>query len=284
MQQRISIINIPAVSAIYYALLQCGYDYYTMEKDADLVSAIESFRTTECNPFFLKVRQDTCEVYPYWPRAAMLETAAFYLDNVHLRFRAFDEYRKFIMSASNISDAERNQAFWDWVEGFPAAVGSILSNKEFRTYLDWENEWIQQQNRNREDDLLHAQSIIDICNSAFASPVHKVAVILNPIKCAYSADYYLHGGELFFSSGAFRLESVIHEFLHQIVRPIVDEHKEAIHQSRTPYPGIDNSYYLAGKLNAFEEYAVRKLTNDVIAQNFPTNLDGYIAEILRDLC
>ena len=46
MEEQILIQNIPEISAIYFALLQCGYDYYAFEKDADLVQAIEGFRAT----------------------------------------------------------------------------------------------------------------------------------------------------------------------------------------------------------------------------------------------
>ena len=54
-----------------------------------------------------------------------------------------------------------------------------------------------------------------------------------------------------------------------------------------PYPGIDRSYYLncddAGKLNAFEEYIVRKLTKDVFNMKFPLDLDDYIKESISIL-
>lgn len=289
MEKRILISNLPKISAIYFALLQCGYDYYAVEKDAALVEKIEGFRMTQGNfdnPFFSEVKQNTCEVYSYWPRAAALETATFFMD-FNMQFKNFDVYRKNIMSASNISDIERNQAFWEWIEGFPTALGSVLGSKEFQAYLNWENGWLEQQNLIRKKDLLHIQKILNICATNYASPIQKVSVILNPIKCAYSADYHMYGSQLLFCSGSFRPESVIHEFLHHIVHPLVKEHKVIILQCHVPYPDIDSSYYLTGgengTLNAFEEYMVRKLANVVLTGDFPSDLSMFLNGLLHGI-
>ena len=76
---QIEITNIPELSAIYYALLQLGYDYYGMERSAAHITALEKYIGQNGIPnFFSSVRQNTCEVYPYWPRAAILETAVFF--------------------------------------------------------------------------------------------------------------------------------------------------------------------------------------------------------------
>ena len=39
----LTITNIPAISAIYYALLQCGYEFYPIERDAATVEALRGF-------------------------------------------------------------------------------------------------------------------------------------------------------------------------------------------------------------------------------------------------
>lgn len=39
----LTIMNIPAISAIYYALLQCGYEFYAIERDAATVEALRGF-------------------------------------------------------------------------------------------------------------------------------------------------------------------------------------------------------------------------------------------------
>jgi len=282
--------NIPEISAIYFAMLQCGYDYYTFEKNADLIETIKSFRVAQTGydiSFFLAVKQETCEVYPYWPRAAALETATFFFNRTSMQFRDFSAYRNSIMSADNISDVERNQDFWKWIKAFPSALACILNSNTFKSYLDWENKWIEHQNLTFENELENIQRILDICVRNYDSPVQKVSVILNPIKCVYSADYHMNGNQFFFCSGAFRMESVIHEFLHHVIHPSVRESKEIILKYRIRYPDIDDSYYLSGdeqgRINAFEEYLVRCLTKSIFAEFIPSNLRLFIDEILRDL-
>ena len=50
------------------------------------------------------------------------------------------------------------------------------------------------------------------------------------------------------------------------------------------YPGIDDSYYLNGKitgqLNAFEEYAVRELTKEVISGHYPEDIFIYLKDLI----
>lgn len=63
----LTITNIPAISAIYYALLQCGYEFYPIERDAATVEALRGFLLHEgigCD-FFAGTKQASCEVYPY---------------------------------------------------------------------------------------------------------------------------------------------------------------------------------------------------------------------------
>lgn len=283
-EKQITIANIPEISAIYFALLQCGYDYYHIERDSEHNDAIRGFAGCGAVPdFFSAVKQNTCKVYPYWPRAAMLENASFYIQPDYTQFKDYDIFRERIMSADNISDVERNASFWKWLLGFPAALGAVLCSDGFYRYMKWENEWITEQNVKYENELRLIQECLNVCMSKYDSPVQDIQILLNPIKCVYSADYYLIGNSFIFSSGAFRADSVIHEFLHHVVHPVVIAQKGMVLQRKTAYPGIDASYYLsgddAGHLNAFEEYAVRELTRDVLTENFPDSLSVYLERI-----
>lgn len=122
-----------------------------------------------------------------------------------------------------------------------------------------------------------------MCVSKYGSPVHDIQIVINPIKCVYSADYHLDKNCFIFCSGAFRAESVIHEFLHHVVHPVVVEIADMVLANKRAYPGIDESYYLsgskAGQLNAFEEYVVRTLTTDVMNGIYPDELISYLKEL-----
>lgn len=286
--ERMVITNNPAISAIYFALLQCGYDYYSFERSAEHIRAVKRFQQTNTSSqFFSETKQDTCDIYPYWPRAAMLETATFYIRPDMTDFADVEMYQDFIMSAGNISDEERNHSFWEWVALFPSELKKVLLSDSFKNYMNWENPWIQQQNVVHEKNLRLLKSCIDFCIELYPSPVKSVRLVLSPIKCVYSSDYHMVGECFIFSSGAFKIESVIHEFLHHIVHPTVLKYKNKILAYTSQYEGIDPSYYLTGnddgKLNAFEEFLVRSLAKTFLCNIPPTDLDKYIAACLSNI-
>lgn len=279
--KKLSITNVPAISAIYYSILQCGYDFYSIERDTLTAEKLHSFiePVRGRHDFFFGVKQNTCEVYPYWPRAAMLETATFYIDLSQEYYFDFYAYKNHIMSSKNISDKERNQLFWDWIDKFPEALKQVLQSDGFGCYLKWENDWIIEQNQKYEKELRKIGNILALCKDKFNVPVLNIQIVLNPIKCVYSADYHLKDNNFIFCSGSLREEAIVHEFIHQIVHPIVEKQKGEILCRSFINLGIDASYYLnndeLGTLNAFEEYMVRILTDLIISGDIPTDLEMY---------
>ena len=281
----IQISNITEISAIYFALLQCGYQFHTIGRSQKHISCIDRFlRKDSTFQFFEGAKQNTCEVYPYWPRASILETASFYLQPDHSRFKDYMAFYNKIMDACNIADFERDQKLWDWIEGFPAALSNVLTSSMFQCYLEWEKKWLREQNIRYGDDLRLIKKHLDLCVAKYCSPVQDIRIVINPIKCVYSSDYHFVGNCLIVSSGVFKVDSVIHEFFHHVVHLIVMKFANVVVENKRIYPGVDKSYYLsgndAGQLNAFEEYAVRELVGNVMAGNFPNDLDSYLRHLI----
>ena len=75
-------------------------------------------------------------------------------------------------------------------------------------------------------------------------------------------------------------ESVIDEFIHHLVHQVVENRKDDILCYNFVNLELDGSYYLGGsetgKLNALEEYMVRKLTDRILNGVVPENLDEFI--------
>lgn len=184
------------------------------------------------------------------------------------------------MSAGNISDAERGPSFWEWIVLFPRELKKVLLSNSFKNYMKWENQWIKQQNILHKNQLEFLKSCMDFCVKYYYSPVKSVQLVLSPIKCVYSSDYHIVDDRFIFCSGAFKIDSVVHEFLHHVVHPTVTKCKSHILAGKQNYENIDASYYLAGDengmLNAFEEFAVRSLTKKFQEGIFPTDLEAYI--------
>lgn len=209
-----------------------------------------------------------------------MESACFFIRSDGVGFDDFGGLRDKVMSASNLADHERNQEFWNWIEDFPRSLEQVLYDEGFRSYFAWEEEWVRQQNVIYGKELREIQDILDVCSKRYpTASIKTIEIVLNPIKCVYSTDYHLIGERFIFCSGTFDKDSVIHEFLHPIVHPVVEAHRKDILRHRIHYPGIDESYYLSGdemgQLNAFEEYFVRRLTNIVCAKHPPNDLGGF---------
>jgi len=284
--KQLSITNIPEISAIYFALLQSGYDYYSLGRDFAEIKPITRFIGKEKVPsFFSLVKQETCEVYSYWPRAALLENATFFLTPNHSAFSAYADFQNSVISAGNITGLERNKSFWNWIGDFPTALRTVLSSKSFACYLQWENEWLKEYNIRHRADLRMVEECLKVCVEKYNSPIQDIQIVINPIKCVYSADYYVKENTFIFCSGIFKVSSIIHEFLHHVIHPVVVEQSNRIMDDGTRYPNIDISYYLLGgndgQANAFEEYAVRKLTENVLVSNYPNNLADFVMELLN---
>ena len=268
-----------AISAIYYALWQDGYEYTHFERGEAHLAALAAFAAGEAHPFFAGVRQNTCEVYPYWPRAALLETASYHA--AQGEFRDFEALRSKIMSAPNVADNERDDGFWAWLAEFPAALQDVMNSEGFRRYMAWERAWCDDFSRKNQAELAKIQRCLDVCRARYASPVREVQLLISPIKCVYSADYHLVGETFVFSSGRLAAESVIHEFLHHVVHPAVEACAAAIQADECLYPEVDASYYAAGRLNAFEEYAVRQLTQLAMADELPKDFLTFMQQLLK---
>ena len=279
------ISQFPKISAVYYGLLQTGYSFYTFERSTEHINEIQAHCKTEQSfVFFSKARQSTCEVYPYWPRAFIMEAATFSLNNSTTAFQDFGRFRQKIMSAGNITEKERDDSLWNWLADFPQALNSVLAEDSFSEYLKWEKKWISEQNDIYREELYLIQKCLEICTDLYRSPVRTIRICINPIKCVYSSDYHLIGDCFIFSSGEFRTDSIIHEFLHHVVHPYIEQQKALVVTYGHVNSEIDKSYYLsendAGLINAFEETVVRSLTKEILKGKYPESLSDYIGFFL----
>ncbi len=271
----------PSVSAIYFALLQTGYEFYIPERDISFTKELCEFFSGNVPAFFRGVKQDTCEAYPYWPRAALLETAVFYLTPTCDDWADFDAFRARVMNAPNLSPKERDNSFWAWIREFPAALHTVLHSPDFAEYLAWEKAWVKEQKVSRGAELQVLSDLLSYCAERYGSPIRQVNLLLQPIKCVYSADYHLFGDCFYDCSGSLNISSVLHEYLHPVVHPWVTANREVILAGKFVTDELEPTYTKAGKLYAFEELAVRTLTKSIMAGEYPPKLDAYLFTLIN---
>lgn len=251
------------LNAIYFGLSLSEYEYATINKSGD-ISELQS-KIRKCNnldstrDFFQMARGCTCEVYPFWPRAALLESALFFINDGVLDM---PKYQNYVNKLYNITDEERNNDFFKWVENFPTHLQRIMQNDLFAQI----NVQLM--------GIVHALNVVEDLErlaEALSVPqmktsINKIMVYICPLKCCYSADYFTKEDEMFVMLGDYLPHSIVHEYLHLAVNPLVQKHKEHI-TAGDKYPGIDSSYYLNGDrdgfLNAFEEYIVTEASEKI---------------------
>lgn len=105
------------------------------------------------------------------------------------------------MSAVNIAEYERRIELWNWLAEFTKALKVVLESTGFEDHLKWEQQWISGQNHTYEKELRLIRTYMDKRVKQYHSPVKNIHVIINPIKCIYSAHCHMEDNSFVFSSG-----------------------------------------------------------------------------------
>lgn len=274
MSYSIEVMNSTAINAIYFGLIAAGYSYADIQKPDEILKLIKSIKDYHLpktiNDYFLKAYQYTCTAYPFWPRAALMETATFFISHLD-NTDSFDylKYYSEIMKFTNLIESERDEHFWDWIREFPKMLKGILLDKKFQEIDEYIEKWILAKSKIFENKIaIIEQSLIKLAVSE-GKEIQPIKVIISPLKCVYSADYQVSDGKLFVILGDFLPYSIVHEYIHPIVHPyIIDLRPDILKCYGDKTFNIDKSYYLNkdedGFINAFEENIVIRVTELVV--------------------
>jgi len=277
----INVIPKSELNAIYFGLSLSKYEYATINKQ-DIIGEMQR-EISECyvlnnvQEFFRMARGNTCEAYPFWPRVALLESALFFIKDV---FFDISKYRSYVEGLANITDEERDEDFFAWVKEFPVHLKQIMDNDLFKR--------IDSQLCDMVNDLSVADDLSKLQDSLASLPIEtdidKITVLVCPIKCYHSADYFTRGSEMFVMLGDFLPHSIVHEYLHLAINPLMRKHKvHILSKLSDKHLSIDPSYYLNngddGLLNAFEEHLVRAAT-EKIARGQNVDIERFLLNLL----
>ena len=290
-RRRFEVIGREMISAVYFGLMKGGYEYYAAGKGSETVKLWERWRDLPISydpGFFKAARQLSITAYPYWPRAAMLEEATFFLNEGKNDFQDLNAYKASINVIPSLQDRDRNQDFWSWVHHFPTALEGVMESQGFRQYIQWEQGWIKHQAKVHAHDVRVLDNIISYIIRRCDPGVKKVSVVLCPLKCTFAADYKRLGDTFYAFVSEFRKEAVLHEFLHMVIHPLIQKNADAIVALRNLQRlNLDNAYYLdqseQGRLNALEEHAVRELSDLITDGKYKTDLQALLMEIIKSL-
>jgi hypothetical protein len=241
------------INAIYTGLVLSGYEYSHIEKSPEIIKVIDHIKeqsfSSDVKRYFEHARQQTCEVYPFWPRASLLESAVFFMGSEGFMF---DKYCEYVNSCPNLTQEERNKDFFDWIITFPKYMGEIKENRIFQEI----NSQIQRiVNELSTVSAAGKERIIDILKALAADCDiidFTLDVLVCPLKCVYSADYFIEDSKMSIILGDFLPHSIVHEYMHIIVRPKIDKYRaEILSLFGKKRFNIDNSYYLENDERGF---------------------------------
>lgn len=269
------------INAIYFGVALSGYEYSDISKSAYIIELAERVKNyqglSDAKSFFSNARQNSCDVYPFWPRAALLETAAFYIDDTRFKF---NEYCAYVNSRPNLTEDEKSDDFFRWIRDFPKYLNQIKANHFFQEINNQFENAVKRLSTDSEVQKVRTIENLNILANDIVLDISTISVIICPLKCIYAADYFIAGSEMSVILGDFIPHSVIHEYLHLIIHPKIKSHKGVIlSQLDSSKLDLPRSYFLgndeSGLLNAFEEHIVR-IVSSSITDDAEVNVDQII--------
>lgn len=243
------------ISALYFLMLNGGYDYYKFKKDKDILNSIESFRVikNEYKKIVEKLEITDGRPNSFWPNLFIAECLMFNLDS-NGKIISMENFLDYIKNRNNIDfkdislfEIESNSI------NIQNIISKIIKTEEFKEYYKFAGEFITQTIEKNKLALIDVTNIIESINNEFGTKFESVNIILDPIKCIYSADPYYEENTINIILGEFNKLSIYHEFVHIIVEKfLMVENFE-----------FDNKE----EFYSLEEKYVRSISNRIIQSN-----------------
>ena len=289
-EKRFDLISEPRIAAIYFGLMQSGYEYYSAGKareDITLWEAWVKMPVAYDASYFAGARQVTTGIYPFTPRAAALEMASFYVDLQNGTYTDAEGCMRKIYVSGLIKERELPD-FVAWMKDFPKALKNVMECEGFARYLKWEEQGLKQQLKVQRQKLQKYDDALTYFAKKYNPPASNAAVVYCPLKCTFATDYLTENETLYAIAGVLRLDAALHEYLHYMLKPFIAKHADAVTALRNilrlrieganPLDKSDQA-----KLSAFEEYAVRELFALVEDNKYKVELDKFLPSLLKTL-
>jgi len=258
------------INAVYFGIALSGYEYADIDKSDDIIEMLQQIRSysglDEAKQYFSNTRQPLCEVYPFWPRAALLESATFFINGKSFDF---DSYCTYVKALPNLTTEEKSEDFFCWAKDSPKYVTQIKSDPFFQNINTRIHSKVTETSLNSIEKTRLIEGKLEKLSATVESAISTISLIICPFKCVYSADYFTEGSVMSVILGNFLPSSIVHEYLHPIVRLHIKKYRERIVTlDGIKHLDLDKSYYMNNDekrlLNAFEENIVRKISDSIL--------------------
>lgn len=212
--------------ATYVGLTASGYSLADKnDKDiAELYNLIMNINWPQnIVDYFAYARTNRCEVNPYWPRGSILSSACFFISIKHVsRYENFDYFLQFERSVGNIDKEELNDEVISWLKKLPSFIDSVMKNRAFNELWNNYQRIISIRTKSYTEVLEKAYTAINnFCtDSQLISP--NIVFSPNLLQSPYIADFVTKGNTMIIIKTTPDVLSILHEFLHSVIKPMRD--------------------------------------------------------------
>ncbi len=222
-------ILLPAVSAIYWALLQNGYSAFDMERDEQTVNHVRGARIkwTLDADFWRETAMYPQFAYPWNPRAGMLEEATLYINQRQGEWADWDGFRAKLLADTKVTCETSDPALWPWLERFPMMLKRVMDERVFQEYLRWETAWALEQTLREADVLRHLEAVMDALKGYYGLET-DLRIVRSAIKCVYASDYFLKDNTLYAVTGLYNIKMIVYQLSRLVVVPAMQKNAEKL--------------------------------------------------------
>ena len=231
------------VFGLYVGLTASGYNLARIPAGDPIEPVLRAINLADwpdaVRGYFAKSRARSGRVNPYWPRAAMLLEACFYLEPGR-GFRPPDELRLLRAIAEfPVGSAGKDSATVAWVREFPGAFAALSGTDLFpilwTSYLDA----LQPRLRSFEKAALLCMESLTGMTGVSTEALPELVIIPNPLQAPELADFVRRADALHVIVAEPRMSSMVHELLHDVFGPVLRSNKpEIVGHRRLLRPGL----------------------------------------------
>jgi len=224
------------VFGMYVGLTASGYDLARLPEGDPVREVIEAIRAARWPAgavrYFGQARRLGRGVNPYWPRAAMLLEACFFL-GPDGRFTYRDELELLrTIAAFPVDPDEKDRPTVDWVRSFPRAYSEIADEGQFPSLWSSYLEAVEPALHEFDDAATKALQAFVEATGVTLESLPELVLIPNPLQAPEVADFVRRDGTVHIVMARPRMSSVVHELLHEVFGPALRSARAEVVQYR----------------------------------------------------
>jgi hypothetical protein len=215
------------VLTVFIGLIASGYEF---SYDKELAERIRTVKWDDLAvEYFRKARTSYCDVYPYWPRGAMLVSASLNLDkSKRYEYNDFNSLKKSLANYSNIDPKEIGEETELWLLQLPTYYRLIRENAEFNNF------WVEYLKKTESVADQFTEAIYEAKNKVVSrfkiSGIELPEIGVMPNILGFNGDFERIDGVIYVVCAQPDTSLVIHEYLHNIfeqgLKNMIDRIKE----------------------------------------------------------